>query len=150
MKKILLTLLAIAFFNVVNAQKTKVVEATCYQKFAKIFEKRGASMVEDGVYDNVIITFRKGSLAECYNGRVVVKGGEVNPHEMYLKFEDDSHEKIYRTFKYIAEKPVIITEGISRTMVTEDEELINVLFVKNIRPKKKAYSKAVNPDDFDF
>ncbi len=150
MKKILLIIITITTFSAVNAQKPELAEVTCYQKFAKIFEKRGATKVEDGTYDNVIITFRKGSMADCFNGKVTVKDGEINTYEMYLKFEDDTFEKIFRNFKYIKEKPVIITEGISRTMVTEDEELINVLFVKKIRPKKKAYSKAVNPDDFDF
>ena len=47
------------------------------------------------------------------------------------------------------EEKITIENGMSRTMVTVDDELITVLFVKSIRPKKKKYVKAADPD-FDF
>jgi hypothetical protein len=67
---------------------------------------------------------------------------------MYLKFEDNTFEKIKRKYRY-PEEEVTVEGGMSRTMVTVDDELITVLFVKSIRPKKKAYVKAIEPD-FDF
>ena len=149
MKKILLSLLILSFFGAANAQTAEdEVKQTCYQRYAKVFEKRGAFEVEDGTYDDVIITFRKGSMAECFYGKVSVKNGEILTHDMHLKFEDNTYEEIIRNFKY-KEQPVTISGGMSRTMVTVDEELINVLFVKKIRPKKKSYYKAPDPD-FDL
>jgi hypothetical protein len=149
MKKVLLSLIALIIFSVVNAQDNGTnATVTCHQKYSKVFEKRGAYQVNDGIYDNVIITFRKGSMADCLYGKVKVQNGEINTYEMYLKFEDDSYEKIQRKFRYPEEK-ITVENGMSRTMITVDDELITVLFVKNIKPKKKSYVKAADPD-FDF
>lgn len=146
MKKILFGLFVLSLFSsaVVKAQETQ----SCYQKYAAAFEKRGAHQIEDGTYDDVIITFRKGSMAECLYGKVQVKKGNINTHEMYLKFEDGSHEKIFRKYRF-PDQEIDITNGMSKTMVTIDDELITVLFVKKIKPKKKSYMKAPDPD-FDF
>ncbi len=147
MERFLLCIVVLVAFSSVKAQSDEG-KKTCHQKYAEVFEKRGANPVEDGVYDNVIITFRKGSLADCFYGKVKVQKGSVNTYEMYLKFADDSYEKISRKYRYPEEK-VTIEGGMSRTMVTVDDELITVLFIKSIRPKKKAYIKAAEPD-FDF
>lgn len=148
MKKIILSALLIGAFSFTGVSQNNEDDLTCYQKYAKKFEERGAFPVEDGTYNDVIITFRKGSFAECYFGKVRVKDKAVVTHEMFLKFEDDTYEKIVRNFKY-KDQAIDIIDGISRTMVTDDEELINVLFYKKIRPKKKSYKKAPDPN-FDF
>jgi len=150
MKKILLSLITIFIFNISYAQKGSVkdVDQTCYQKYAKVFEKRGAYDIEDGTYDDVIITIRKGSMAECYYGKVVVKDTKIDPNEIYLKFEDGTFEKVDKKYRY-PEQDITIVNGMSKTMITVDDELITILFVKKIKPKKKAYVKAVDPD-FDF
>lgn len=141
MKKILLGLFITVLFNSVDAQLSNDGNLTCYQSYAQVFEKRGAKQVEDGVHNNVIITFRKGSMAECYYGKVTVRDGDVVSFNMYLKFEDNTYEKVNRQFKN-DKIPVSINGGMSRTMVTNDDELINVLFIKHLNPKKKAYVKA--------
>jgi len=148
MKKILLSLLTIITISSINAQTKDEAQTTCYQKYAEVFEKRGAEDVDDGVYDNVIITFRKGSMADCFYGKVTVKNGAINTGEMYLKFVDDAYEKIERKFRY-PNQVVKIINGMSGTMVTVDDELIDVLFTKKIKPKKKSYVRASDPD-FDF
>ena len=147
MRKFLLCIAVLIAFSSAKAQP-KEKKTTCHQKYAQVFEKRGANPVEDGVYDNVIITFRKGSLADCFYGKVNVIKGKINTLDMHLKFADDSYERIQRQFRY-PDEDVTIEGGMSRTMVTEDDELITILFIKNIRPKKKAYMKAADPD-FDF
>jgi hypothetical protein len=147
MKRFLLFAIVLITFSSIKAQ-TKEGKITCHQKYAQVFEKRGANPVEDGVYDNVIITFRKGSLADCFYGKVHVIKGKINTLDMHLKFADDSYERIQRKFRY-PDEAVTIEGGMSRVMVTEDDELITILFIKNIRPKKKAYLKAVEPD-LDF
>ncbi|PKP51482.1 MAG: hypothetical protein CVT95_00800 [Bacteroidetes bacterium HGW-Bacteroidetes-12] len=148
MKKILLSLLIISATNVLFSQEQGEDQQTCYQKYASVFEKRGAYDVADGVYNDVIISFRKGSLAECYFGKVEVKNQKINVHEIYLRFEDDTYEKVTRKFRY-PDQAIDVTNGMSRTMITADDELITILFVKKIKPKKKSYSKAPDPD-FDF
>jgi len=146
MKKILLSLFVVTLFSSAFAQTNKT--QSCYQKYASVFEKRGAYNVDDGTYDDVIITFRKGSMADCLYGKVQVKKGLINTYEMYLKFEDGTYEKIHRQFRF-PEQEVGITNGMSKTMITIEDELITIIFVDKIKPKKKAYKKAPNPD-FDF
>ena len=146
MKKIITTLILTAIVSVSFAQSS--AQTTCYTKYAKVFEKRGAKAVTDGTYDDIIITIRKGSMADCFYGKVTIKDDEVDYQNMYLKFEDGTYEKLDLTFKN-EKKSIRIVNGISNTFVTEDEELVNVLFVKNIKPKKKKYAKAAEPD-FDL
>ncbi|MCB9360604.1 MAG: hypothetical protein H6587_08465 [Flavobacteriales bacterium] len=148
MKKLLLSLLTLITISTLKAQQEEDAQITCYQKYAEVFEKRGAEDVEDGTYDNVIITFRKGSMADCFMGKVTVRGGAIDPNEMYLKFIDDEYEKVVRKYRY-PDQVVKIINGMSRTMVTSDDELIDVLFTKKIKPKKKSYVRAADPD-FDF
>ena len=69
---------------------------------------------------------------------------------MHLKFEDATYEKLELRFKYKENDKIVgVVNGISNVILTEDEELVNVLFVKNIKPKKKKYAKAAEPD-FDL
>ena len=130
-----------------KAQTTKKAEednTNCYLKWAQKFEERGAEDVADGTYSDVIISFRNGGDAECYNGKVDVKGGKVTA--MYLKMEDGSYEVVTKKSKY-DNVPIKITNGMSSTIVTKDDELINVLFVKKIKPKKAGFEKAAEPTD---
>ena len=149
MKKIIPTLILTFLISSSFAQGSKT-ELTCYTKYAQVFEKRGAKEVLDGTYENVIISIRKGSMADCFYGKVTVKNGYVDYQNMFLKFEDDTYEKLDLQFKYRdKEKLVTVVNGISNVILTDEEELVNVLFVKNIKPKKKKYAKAADPD-FDL
>ena len=122
------------------------VEANCYLKWAQKFEERGASDVEDGTYTDVILTFRNGSNAQCFNGKADVKSNMVTA--MYLKLEGGAYELVKRKWKYEI-KDVTIQNGMSKTLITIDDELINVLFVKKIKPKKRGYEKAPDPSDMN-
>lgn len=144
-------ILLFAFINLpllLWAQSSKdEAPITCYQKYAKVFEERGANNAGDGVFDNVIISIRSGTNADCFNGKVIVKEGKVNPNDIYLKFEDGSYEQLKRSYKF--DKPVSVVNGITETLVTKGDELINVMFIKLILPKKKSYERAPEPN-FDF
>ena len=119
MKKIIPTLILTLLVSVTFAQKTKT-ELTCYSKYAKVFEKRGAEEVIDGTYDNVIISIRNGSMADCFYGKVTVKGGNVDYRNMFLKFEDDTFEKLDLQFKYKDKnKLVSVVNGISKFILTD-------------------------------
>jgi hypothetical protein len=148
MKNLLLSIFVLSLFGTTYGQKPQGEVQTCYQKYAAVFEKRGANEIENGTHDDVIITFRKGSMADCFYGKVKVVGGNISIYEMFLKIEDDTFEKIHRQFRY-PEQAIEVKNGMSRTMVTIEDELITVLFIKKIKPKKKSYLKAPEPD-FDF
>jgi hypothetical protein len=146
MKRTLTLLLLVSAFSFVShaQEKDKDGDSNCYIKWAQKFEERGAEEVEDGAYTDVIITFRSGSTADCFNGKAEVKDGKVTG--MYLRLEDGNYEPVTRKWKYEI-KEVTITNGISKTLITKDDVLINVLFVKKIKPKKKGYEKAPVPTD---
>ncbi len=143
MKKLIITAGLLVCSVFVNAQES----ATCYQKYAKVFEVRGADEVVDGTYDDVIITIRKGRFADCFLGKVRVKAGEVVKSSIQLSYVDNTFEPFTRTYK--SEEAVGIVEGISKTLLTNDEELINIMFVGSIKPKKKALKRAPEPS-FDL
>ena len=146
MKKIITTLTLILSVNVaIDAQigKKTEEESNCYLKWAQKFEERGAEDVADGSYADVIITFRNGSDAQCYNGKCDVKDGKITA--MYLKMEDGSFELVKKKLRY--DFPITITNGMSKTVLTLEDELINVLFVKKIKPKKAGFVKAADPGD---
>lgn len=143
MKKIIITACLLVCSVFLNAQES----ATCYQKYAKVFEIRGADEVPDGTYDDVIVTIRKGRFADCFLGKVTVKNGEILKTSIKLSYVDDSFESLNRSYK--SDQPITIVEGVSKTLLTDDEELINIMFVGSIKPKKKALKRAPEPS-FDL
>ena len=147
MKKIITTVaLMIGLVLVGNAQATKTTldENNCYTKWAQKFQDRGAEDVADGTHADVIISIRSGSDAECYNGKCDVKEGKISA--MYIKMEDGNFELIKRKARY-ENVPLIITNGMSSPLLTMESDLINVLFVKKIKPKKAGFVKAAEPTD---
>lgn len=147
MKKTLILLsFLIGVGTTLRAQSSKKSEdeLNCYLKWAQKFEARGADEVADGIYSDVIITFRNGGEAECYNGKCEIKEKKVIA--MYLKMEDGSYEIVKKKSKY-DNVPVTVINGMSSTIVTKEDELINVLFIKKIKPKKAGFEKAPDPND---
>jgi hypothetical protein len=146
MKKII-----IAFALFINAaiathaqsSKKSNDDINCYLKWAQKFEIRGAEDVADGSYSDVIITFRNGNEAECFNGKCEVKEGKLIA--IYTKLEDGSFELVKKKWK--SGFPASVTNGMSSTVLTVENELINVLFVKKIKPKKAGFQKAPDPSE---
>ena len=113
MKKLLSTLVLSLFVLVAFGQK-KEPEATCFTKYAKVFEQRGACEVNDSTYEDVVITIRKGTMADCFYGKVIVKNGVIDINSLALRFEDNTYEKLDVTFKY-HKKPKVETSLSDKT-----------------------------------
>ena len=133
MKKIYLLALITITFNFAFGQ-----DVDCYNHYYKIFKERGAYKINDGVHEKVIITVRGEGEPDCYLGKVEVKDGNVV--KMFLTFEDDTYE-LYEP-KLKNDYPSTVSAGISRSQITMDDEIINIFFVKKIKPEKKKYKKA--------
>jgi hypothetical protein len=147
MQKPLLFLTAIftfAFFTLSNAQNN--TESNCYLKWVKKFEERGSDDIADGTYDDVIITYRTGhgTGADCYNGKVEVAGGKIV--KMWLKQDGGTYEPIEKKSKF-PNTELKIVNGISTTLLTNEDILINVIFYKKLKAKKPGYQKAPEPGD---
>jgi uncharacterized protein with FMN-binding domain len=115
--------------------------SNCYTRWEQKFEERGAEEVKDGVYEDVIISVRSGPDAQCYTGKVEVKDGKII--SMQRKLADGTYEAYKPKLKY--EVPMTITNGISATLLSQNDELINVIFPKTLKPKKVGYTSAPDP-----
>ncbi len=144
-KTILAFTLFISVTLVMNSQtdKKNMDDSNCYLKWAHKFETRGAEDVADGTYTDIIITVRNGSEADCFSGKCDVKEGKVAA--MYVKLEDGKYELMKKKARY--DIPITITNGMSLSLVTMDDEIINVLFIKKIKAKKAGFEKAAEPTD---
>ncbi|HEY1039019.1 MAG TPA: hypothetical protein VGF30_06410 [Bacteroidia bacterium] len=120
----------------------------CYSKWLKKFKERGCEDVGDGIYTDVIVVVREitasGPTTNCYDGKVEVKGGKVM--NFFILLEDGTYEKIPKELKQET-RYVTIEEGMSKTIVTKDNTLINILWPKKIKPKKAPFKKAAEPTD---
>lgn len=144
-KKLLLALAFSLTTIQIQAQNEEPRELTCFNKWSQKFDERGADDVLDGIYTDVIITSRIGSKANCYSGKAEVRGRKLV--KLYIIKEDNSEEEVTRTWKANSNKDVDIFNGISESMITVHNELINVLWPKKIKPKKAAPKIAPEPTD---
>lgn len=145
-KKILLAFAVSLSVSQVQAQSDESRELNCYNKWSIKFEQRGADEVADGVYEDVIITSRIGAKANCYSGKAEVRKGKLV--KFYIIKEDNTYEEVTRTWKKeFDNKDVDIINGISETMLTVHNEMINVLWPKKIKAKKAAAKIAPDPTD---
>lgn len=127
------------------AQIDETRELTCYNKWSQKFDERGAEEIADGIYTDVIITSRMGAKANCWSGKAEVRNKKLL--RFWIIKEDNSEEEVNRTWKGNSNKDVAIINGMSTSMITVHNELINVLWPKKIKPKKAAAKKAPEPTD---
>lgn len=147
MKFIYSSIFALLLLSGANAQTTTTTPpptpatSNCYTRWEQKFEERGAEEVKDGIYEDIIISIRSGSEAQCYSGKVEVKAGKII--SMQRKLADGSYEAFKPKLKY--DIPMVIVNGISATLLTIDDDLVNVIFPKTLKPKKVGYSTAPDP-----
>ena len=141
MKKLLFTG-ALCATLLVNAQE-QPQELNCYNKWAAKFEERGADRVEDGFYDDVIITKRLGADAVCYRGKAEVREGKLT--RFHLLLNDGSYEEFKRQWKNNSNENVEVINGMTTSMISIHNELVNVIWPNKIKPKKGVPVVAADP-----
>jgi len=144
MKKITLVLFAlVASLGLSFAQD----ESSCYNQWARAFEIRGADEVKDGWHEGVVLSIRRGSRCMCYTAKVQVEKGLIK--DIFIKYVDGKFEPYLPKWKYEDSKATI-TNGISKTLQSVDDELVNVVFINHLKPRKTAYELAPMPNIEDF
>jgi hypothetical protein len=133
------------FFTLTSFSQDKTIELNCYNKWAAKFEDRGADDVKDGVYEDVIITNRQGAKAVCNNGKAEVIKGKLT--KFYILLSDGTYEEVKRTWKNASNENVTVINGMSKSMISVHNELINVLWPSKIKPKKAKPTTAPDPTD---
>lgn len=143
MKNLSLIVFVLLVFNGVSQEKAN--ELNCYNKWAAKFEDRGAEDIKDGIYEDVIITNRQGNKAVCNNGKAqVIKGKVIN---FFILLSDGSYEEVKRTWKNKSNENVTIINGISKSLISVHNELINIMWINKIKPKKAKPTTAPDPTD---
>lgn len=143
MKKVFYILFLVACTGVLRAQN----ETSCYDQWAKAFEIRGSDDVKDGWHEGVVLSIRSGSRTKCYTAKVQISGQVI--HDIFIKFVDGKFELYKPEWKYPDQKAGIIN-GISKTLQTTDDDLVNIIFINHLKPKKQAFELAPLPDIDDF
>ncbi len=149
--KHLLAALFFVFVSAIQAQENGEQLHTCYNQWAKAFDARGANEVKDGWHEDVIISIRHKSTNDCFLGKVQVVNGKVT--QIYIRFVDGKYDLFKPNFqseKNNGPDGFSVSGGITRTMITMEEELINVIFQNHLKPKKKAYERAPLPSFDDL
>lgn len=131
--------------NAVNETKKQKTELNCYNKWVAKFEERGAEDVKDGVYTDVIITVRNKGNAVCYSGKVEIVDGKVS--KFYILLEDGTYDEFKKTWKNDSNLNKRIINGMSETMITIQNELVNILFPSKIKPPKPKPKYAPDPPE---
>jgi hypothetical protein len=139
-------LFVLAGSNVLIGQdETTKGTLNCYQKWAIKFEERGAEEIKDGIHTDVIISSRIGNKAVCNSGKAEVLKGKMI--KCYTLLSDGTYEEVKRTWKNKSNENVSIVNGISNSMITAHNEIINVLWPSSMKTKKAKPISAPEPTD---
>jgi len=140
MKKNLLILLATVFtFSGLYAQDG------CFLRLQKAFDERGANAVADDMHRNVIVSYFEDGTSYCISGKVRVENGVIE--SVFLQYDDNTYELMEDVFYNSTKEPPGIVNGISEMIFTKEGEKFKVVFIDQLKPKKKIHKPAVLPDD---
>ncbi|MBW7866905.1 MAG: hypothetical protein H3C31_01120 [Brumimicrobium sp.] len=148
MRKVLLLMMASALILGTGnsfAQNNKK-ELNCFEKYEQAFKERGAYTISDNIYRNVMISFFEGNEVYCIRGKVRVEGGYITSIFYYY---DDNTEELYdkKFYATATGEPPAIKNGISDLITNADREKLRIVFIDQLRPKKKQLQKMSVPDD---
>lgn len=126
------------FTATVNAQD-------CFDRLEKAFTERGSTAVANDWHHNVILSYFEDGEYYCLTGKVRVENGTVV--SIFVQYVDGEYEKVKGEFSNLEGNPPSIINGISEMIKTSSGERLKVVFIDNLKPKKKKYKPADLPDD---
>ena len=141
MKKSLLILI-IALISTVSYSQTN----DCFTRIRKAFDTRGAYTVSDDMHRNVILSyFETGGGSYCITGKARVENGLIV--SIFLQYDDNSYELMEKSFYNSKKNPPTIVNGITEMIYNADGEKFKIVFIDQLKPKKKSYKSVDLPDD---
>lgn len=120
-------------------------EDDCFLRLQKAFDDRGSNAVADDMHRNVYVCFFEGGESYCVQGKTRVENGGIV--SVFLMYEDNTYELMEKKFYNTEKKIPQIVNGISEMIVTDDGEKFKVVFIEQLKPKKKSYKSISIPDD---
>lgn len=117
----------------------------CFTKLQKAFDERGAYSIADDMHRNVIVSFFEDGTSYCISGKARVENGLIT--SVFLQYEDDTYELMKAKFFNSKKESPTIVNGISEMIFTSDGEKFKVIFIDQLKPKKKQFKSVELPDD---
>jgi hypothetical protein len=153
MKRVFQLLVATLLLIISTAFNAKA-QSNCYEEYYKLFIDRGATSVPDGPQD-VVVTIREGGKSDCYMARVQVKNNQIVSVDGII-LVDGSVKKLGMKLspKYKdPNNPIVlntdIVDGMSATLLSDENQQVNFFFIKQLSAKTKAYKKAPPASTFN-
>lgn len=139
MKKNLLFFLTFISFT------TFAQNSECFVKLQKAFDARGSYSVADDMHRNVIVSFFEDGGSYCISGKARVEDQKIV--SVFLQYDDNTYELMEKKFYNAQKQPPIIVNGISEMIINTDGEKFKIVFIDQLKPKKKEYKTVDLPDD---
>ena len=117
----------------------------CFVRLQKAFDDRGSFTVADDMHRNVIISYFQDGGSRCILGKARVENGTIV--SVFLQYSDDTYELMEKKFYNATKQPPTIVNGISEMIFNSDGEKFKVVFIDQLKPKKKEFKSVTIPDD---
>ena len=117
----------------------------CFTRLQKAFDERGSTAIANDMHRNVILSYLEDGAYYCLSGKVRVEDGYIT--NIFIQYEDASYERLEKKFTNADKTEPAITNGISEMIYIDGGERLRVVFIDNLKPKKKGYKAATLPDD---
>lgn len=141
MKKSLLVLI-IALTSTISFSQT----SDCFLRLQKAFNVRGANPVSNDMHRNVIVSyFQTDGTAFCIGGKARVENGKIV--SIFLQYDDNTYELMEKDFYNSKKQKPQIVNGISEMIFNADGEKFKIIFIDQLKAKKKSYKSVALPDD---
>jgi hypothetical protein len=122
-------------------------QSNCYDDYKKLFTERGAMAIPDGTHE-VVLTMRSDDKTDCYTGKVQVVNNQI-VKILGIFLEDGTlHMPDMKLSSRYASGPNSsiltrdIVNGMSSTIITDNDILINIFFIKQLNSKAKVLKPA--------
>lgn len=117
----------------------------CFVRLQKAFDDRGCFTIADDMHRNVIVSYFEGGGSYCVAGKARVENGTIV--SVFLQYDDLTYELVEKKFYNSMKQPPTIVNGISEMIYNADGEKFKVIFIDQLKPKKKEYKSVSLPDD---
>ena len=117
----------------------------CFLRLQKAFDNRGSFTVADDMHRNVIISYFEDGGSYCISGKARVENGTIV--SVFLQYDDNTYELMEKKFYNTMKQPPTIVNGITEMIHNSDGEKFKIVFIDQLKPKKKGYKPAGLPDD---
>jgi hypothetical protein len=151
--KNLFQLLLVSIILILGISTNSNAQSNCYEEYKKLFAERGATAIPDGSLE-VVLTIRDDDKTDCYLAKVQVVNNQI-VKIIGILLDDGTVKPLEGKLasRYTSEKNPTslsreIKNGMSSTILSDDDKLINIFFIKQLKQKADVFKKAPSADSY--